>query len=438
MSKSNRNIARQPVSRNARTSPSAPRPVGSNSQRPPRQADGQSNSGYQGRTPRTTTANSTAPTITGRRSSSQGQAPKTTGTNRTPYITQPQTGNVRFPSDSVRQDYYRDSLTEGIARSRRDRQENENQGSRAAAGAPNAKAKKAHPASKGRPPLEAPRAKKLVQRAPNQKQKLHGERLRELRVDIDDLEPIRLQKALALGGAGSRRSAEELISQGKVTVNGRVAQLGDKVLPKDRIQVNGKAVFVRWPDRLPRVLAYHKEEGEMVTRDDPEGRTTVFDRLPQTRSSRWVAVGRLDINTSGLLLFTTSGELANRMTHPSFEVEREYAVRVLGALSEDDRKQLLAGIELEDGEAGFQRIIDQGGEGANHWYRVVIREGRNREVRRLFEHFGLTVSRLIRVRFGAVELPSRLKRGQVYELNESEVARLMKWAGLEINGLASE
>ena len=282
------------------------------------------------------------------------------------------------------------------------------------------------------------RAKKLALRAPSHKEQLRIERLKDLRVKPEDLPAMRLQKAMALAGLGSRRAMEELIQAGRVTINHRPAQLGDRVSPDDKVRLDGKPVFIRWPDRLPRIVIYHKQEGELVTRDDPEGRVTVFDRLPQAHSSRWVAVGRLDLNTSGLLVMTTSGELANRMMHPSFEVEREYAVRVLGELTDELKKSLLAGIELEDGTAKFDRLIDQGGEGANHWYRVIIREGRNREVRRLFEAVGLTVSRLIRVRFGALTLPPRLKRGQFYELNASEAAQVMKWAGLDVNGLARE
>ena len=202
----------------------------------------------------------------------------------------------------------------------------------------------------------------------------------------------------------------------------------------DRVMVKGDVIKLKWADRLPRVILYHKQEGEIVTRDDPQGRITIFDRLPQVKSSRWVTVGRLDVNTSGLLILTTSGELANRLMHPSFEVEREYAVRVLGELTDEQRREMCQDIELEDGPARFERIIDQGGEGANHWYRVVIKEGRNREVRRLFDHFELQVSRLMRVRFGNIGMPPRLKRGQCYELNEVEVAAVLKWSDLNLTG----
>ena len=181
---------------------------------------------------------------------------------------------------------------------------------------------------------------------------------------------------------------------------------------------------------MPRVLIYHKPEGEIVSRDDPEGRPSVFDRLPSIRGGRWITVGRLDFNTEGLLIFTTNGDLANRLSHPRYEVEREYAVRLLGALTGDQMNQLLKGVELEDGVAEVDSIVPAGGEGVNQWYRLVIREGRNREVRRIMEHMGLTVSRLIRVRFGPVAMPSRLKRGMQEELPENEVQELMKWCGL--------
>lgn len=224
---------------------------------------------------------------------------------------------------------------------------------------------------------------------------------------------------------------EEAISAGRVEVNGKVAALGDKVAYGDRVRLDGKNVALKWPDRLPRVILYHKQEGEIVSRDDPEGRVSVFARLPKVSSSRWIAIGRLDFNTSGLLIFTTSGELANVMMHPRFEVEREYAVRVLGELTDEQMKLLTKGIELEDGVAQFNYISDEGGEGSNRWYRVILREGRNREVRRMFEHFGLTVSRLMRVRFGPVSLPGRLKRGNWTELEPQDVQKLLRWAKVE-------
>jgi 23S rRNA pseudouridine2605 synthase len=237
-------------------------------------------------------------------------------------------------------------------------------------------------------------------------------------------EPERLQKVLAQAGVASRREIEEWVVAGRISVNGLPASLGQKIGPGDRVKVNGKLIPLRFTQRSPRVLVYHKPEGEIVSRDDPEGRPTVFERLPLLRKGRWLAVGRLDFNTSGLLLFTNDGELANKLMHPRYELEREYAVRTLGELTEEQVKSLTEGIQLEDGAAKFNLLRDEGGEGANHWYRVTISEGRNREVRRMFEAIGLTVSRLMRVRYGSVELPSRLKRGMWMEMPEAEACAL--------------
>ncbi len=237
--------------------------------------------------------------------------------------------------------------------------------------------------------------------------------------------PERLQKLLAQSGLGSRREMEELIEAGRVTVNGETAQIGQSASPGDRIKVNGKLVNLRFANRLPRVIIYHKPEGEIVSRDDPNHRPSVFNSLPRLSGARWVAVGRLDFNTSGLLLFTTSGELANRLMHPRYNLVREYAVRVLGELPEGAQKSLLEGVELEDGPAQFSTFQDAGGDGANHWYRVSLFEGRNREVRRMFEAVSVTVSRLMRVRYGPFVLPPNLKRGQVQELDEKIVQKLM-------------
>ncbi|WP_153715233.1 pseudouridine synthase [Eikenella corrodens] len=289
------------------------------------------------------------------------------------------------------------------------------------------------PEAEKAPKTRVARAKKLAVRPTNQKVQSQVRRLQEQRSDLSGIEPVRLQKALAASGVGSRREMEEWIQNGWVTVNGKVAQLGDKVQPEDQVLVKGSVIKLKWPDRLPRIILYYKQEGEIVSRDDPQGRVSIFDRLPQAASSRWVAIGRLDINTSGLLILTTSGELANRFAHPSFEVEREYAVRVLGELGMDEMRLLTSeGVMLEDGLARVERIHSQGGEGANKWYNVVLKEGRNREVRRIFEHFGLTVSRLVRTGFGPIGLPNRLKRGQFYELNAAEVASVMKWANLPL------
>lgn len=243
-------------------------------------------------------------------------------------------------------------------------------------------------------------------------------------------EPERLHKVLAQAGIGSRREMEELIVAGRVSVNGLPAHVGQLVGPGDRVKVNGKLVHAKFSSRLPRVIMYHKPEGEIVSRDDPEKRESVFDALPRINGGRWVAVGRLDFNTSGLLLFTSSGELANRLMHPRYQLVREYAARVLGDLSEEKIEQLREGVELEDGPAHFETIEDGGGQGANHWYRVTLSEGRNREVRRMFEAVGTTVSRLIRVRYGPFLLPPYLKRGKTKELEETEVLALMRSFGL--------
>lgn len=241
----------------------------------------------------------------------------------------------------------------------------------------------------------------------------------------------RLHKALATAGLGSRREMEEWIAEGRIQVNGETATVGTKVGPRDIVKVSGRRVYLRFEDtRRTRILIYHKSEGEIVSRDDPKGRATVFDALPKLRGAKWIAVGRLDYNTDGLMIFTTSGELANKLMHPRFEVEREYAVRVLGELTDEQIQQLLDGVELDDGPAQLQSCYRAGGEGANRWYRVVIKEGRKREVRRIFEHLGLTVSRLTRIRFGPVALPPQLRRGQKMELDDDLVARVMTWAGM--------
>ncbi|MEW6131766.1 MAG: pseudouridine synthase [Pseudomonadota bacterium] len=244
---------------------------------------------------------------------------------------------------------------------------------------------------------------------------------------------VRLHKALADAGIGSRREMEAWIAEGRVTVNGETAHVGQRVTSNDVIKVSGRRVYLRAPEtKRVRVLIYHKQEGEIVSRDDPKGRATVFEQLPRIRGAKWVSVGRLDFNTEGLMIFTTSGELANRLMHPRFEVEREYAVRVLGELTPQMQEQLLGGVELEDGEARVESLSEAGGEGANRWWRVVIREGRYREVRRLFDAVGVKVSRLIRTRYGPVALPPQLKRGQKHELDETEVKRLLRWADMPI------
>lgn len=248
---------------------------------------------------------------------------------------------------------------------------------------------------------------------------------------------FKLQKALAQSGLGSRRHMEELVRDGRVTVNGLPAGIGARVSPGDVIMVDGRPIG-RSQEGTPRILLYYKPEGEIVSRDDPGGRASVFDRLPPARGGKWLAVGRLDLNTSGLLVLTTSGELANRMMHPRYEVEREYAVRVLGRVGPEQQKKLLSGIELGDGAGRLESIRDQGGEGANHWYHVVIHEGRNREVRRLFDALGLRVSRLMRVRFGSLTLPRGLKRGQYLELRRREVEQLLAELGLATGTVRTE
>ena len=226
---------------------------------------------------------------------------------------------------------------------------------------------------------------------------------------------------------------EEMILAGRITVNRLPAEVGQKVGPGDEVRINGELVKVRFTEPRPRVLMYHKPSGEIVTRDDPEGRPTVFAKLPNIGNGKWINVGRLDYNTEGLLLFTNSGELANRLMHPRYEVEREYAVRVMGRLDEEQMQRLMSGIELTDGMAKCDKVEDGGGEeeGANHWYHVVLKEGRNREVRRLFEALNVPVSRLIRTRYGTLAMPSVMKRGDTLELEAPEVAAVMEAAGLK-------
>jgi 23S rRNA pseudouridine2605 synthase len=243
-------------------------------------------------------------------------------------------------------------------------------------------------------------------------------------------EPQRLHKLLAQCGYGSLRGLEELIIAGRITVNRQPAEVGQKVGPSDQVRINGELVRIRFAPPRARVLLYHKPAGEIVSRADPEGRPTVFDKLPRLGGAKWIAVGRLDFNSEGLLLFTTLGELANRLMHPRYEVEREYAVRIVGTLTQEQERALLGGIELEDGPARVLSLADGGGEGSNHWYKITLPEGRNREVRRLFEALGLMVSRLIRTRYGVVSMPSQLKRGQTLELGPDELNKLMTAAGM--------
>jgi 23S rRNA pseudouridine2605 synthase len=254
---------------------------------------------------------------------------------------------------------------------------------------------------------------------------------------VDNEDFPKLHKVLADAGLGSRRDMEELIVSGRVSVNGQPAHIGQRIAPTDQVRVNGRTITRRAALAPQRVLLYHKPPGEITSRDDPGQRATVFERLPKLRGARWVAVGRLDFNTEGLLIFTTSGDLANRLMHPRFGWEREYAVRVLGRVDDEAREKLLAGVQLEDGPAALLRMEDVGGDGANHWYRVVIAEGRNREVRRMFEAVGLTVSRLVRIRFGPVALPRQLSRGRWIELSEIDVMALQQAVRKVAAGLAA-
>ncbi len=240
--------------------------------------------------------------------------------------------------------------------------------------------------------------------------------------------PERIQKVLARMGLGSRREIESWIKEGRIVVNGKLAKLGDAITDEDRVQLDKKQIkFPRKTNSRPRVIAYHKPAGEICTRKDAEGRTTVFSKLPRLKGSRWVSIGRLDINTYGLLLFTNDGDLAHRLMHPSSGIDREYAVRVVGKVDEEMLKRLQEGVELEDGPAHFSDIVDSGGDGANHWYHVTLMEGRNHEVKRLWESQGITVSRLIRVRFGPVILSRSSRVGTVRELDDKELNELYKW-----------
>ncbi|MEO9274037.1 MAG: 23S rRNA pseudouridine(2605) synthase RluB [Marinomonas sp.] len=242
----------------------------------------------------------------------------------------------------------------------------------------------------------------------------------------------KLQKVLARAGQGSRREMENRIREGRVLVNGEVATLGDRVSLTDSITIDGYAIVATEAGENRRVIIYNKPEGEVCTRKDPEGRPTVFDKLPKLRGERWIAVGRLDINTSGLLLFTTDGELANRLMHPSTEIDREYLVRVMGEVTEEHIATLKKGVTLEDGPARFTDIVDGGGEGINRWFYVCVMEGRNREVRRLWESQGVKVNRLKRVRFGPIFLPSKAKVGRWVEMEDSEVSSLCNMVDLKV------
>jgi 23S rRNA pseudouridine2605 synthase len=249
------------------------------------------------------------------------------------------------------------------------------------------------------------------------------------RVLLPQVETPKLHKVLAQAGLGSRLEMEQLILEGRISVNNEPAHIGQRIQYGDQVKVNGKPIRYRIDPPPARVIAYHKPVGEVVTHDDPQNRPTVFRKLPRLMQGKWQSVGRLDLNTEGLLLFTSSGELANKLMHPRFGLEREYAVRVLGALSNEEKQKLLDGVRLDDGMASFGSIEDGGGEGSNCWYRVTISEGRNREVRRMLESVGHAVSRLIRIRYGAMVLPRGLKRGAWLELDDSDIRALMRAVG---------
>ncbi|RZG65079.1 23S rRNA pseudouridine(2605) synthase RluB [Acinetobacter bouvetii] len=237
----------------------------------------------------------------------------------------------------------------------------------------------------------------------------------------------KLQKVLARVGLGSRRYMEEVIAAGRVSVNGQVAQVGERIEPGDELRIDGRKVQFQIEDEIRRrVLIYYKPEGEICSRNDPENRPTVFEQLPQIQGDRWVMVGRLDINSTGLLLFTNDGELANRLMHPSNEIEREYAVRVMGEVTPQLKNNMLKGVTLDDGPAKFESFTEIGGDGINRWYQVVVKEGRNREVRRIFESQGLKVSRLLRTRYGTVILPRELRTGRWMELDKQDIDNLTK------------
>jgi 23S rRNA pseudouridine2605 synthase len=242
----------------------------------------------------------------------------------------------------------------------------------------------------------------------------------------------KIHKVLARSGLGSRREIETWIRAGRIRLNDRDAVLGDRIGPQDRVYLDGKQLALKWPGDIPvRVIAYNKPEGVLCSRRDTRGRPTVFEQLPEPEAGRWISIGRLDINTSGLLLLTNNGELANRLMHPSSRVQREYAVRVFGEVDEAKLALLRKGVQLEDGKARFDHIKDRGGQGANHWYHVVLSEGRKREVRRLWEAVGVKVSRLIRIRFGPLKLKKELAKGEWQMLGKNEVEKLCKAAGLD-------
>lgn len=283
------------------------------------------------------------------------------------------------------------------------------------------------------------KAKRMVLRKSNKKIEKRNQDLREKRIEGEALGEMRLQKILAASGLGSRREMDELIANGRVEVNGKVATPGQKIVHGDVVKVNKRNVDLAWPDRLPRIVIYNKQEQEIVTRSDPEGRRTVFERIPLLRDEKWVACGRLDYNTSGLLIFTTSGELANRFTHPRYGIDREYMVRVSEKLSDEDLKMLTRdGVPLDDGVAKAAYVSEEGSTDNNFWYRIIVQEGRYHEVRRIFESLGRPVTKLRRTRFGPIGIPPRLKPGFYYELNPVEVDWVLGEMGMNFNKAVKE
>ena len=240
--------------------------------------------------------------------------------------------------------------------------------------------------------------------------------------------PERIQKVLAHAGIASRREIEKWIEAGRIKVNNRVVKIGDRMTAGDKVSIDGRLINIKQSDRQDlRLIAYNKPAGEICSRKDEKGRKTVFENLPRLRQGRWINVGRLDVNTSGLLLFTNDGELANKLMHPSSGMDREYAVRVRGEVSQEILERLRNGVELEDGMAKFTDIVNSGGEGSNHWYHVVLMEGRSHEVKRLWESQGIQVSRLIRVRFGPVFLPRHSKPGSIRAIKGTELEAVLNW-----------
>lgn len=292
-----------------------------------------------------------------------------------------------------------------------------------------------HESKISRPKLNS-NAKKINITHQNKDQLITSKRIRAERLNDKNNSGVRISKALAMSGVGSRRHCDQLITDHKVNINHQIAIHGQKISERDQIEVLGQAIKIKWQDRIARIIIYHKEENEIVSRDDPQGRKSVFERIPLLKNKRFNAIGRLDYNTSGLLIFTTSGDLANHFTHPRYQVERVYTVRIYGSpLSQEQITGFKQGIQLDDGIAKFDEIVklDQS-EAKNHWYKIILKEGKNREIRRMFEHFELKVSRLIRIKFGPIILPPRLSRGKYYELNETEVANIMQSFGLSIAG----